>query len=171
MSKTRNRRTESFRGVAPFSLRSSHAADMRTIAVCGELDLATAPALERELQDAQAAGARVIVLDLGGVEFIDSTGLRVIITAHRRAGAQLLILNCSKRMQRPFELCGLIERLTFVNEIPAHNAATTGISGVTGVTGARSSVTRRTATVRRSTRPRSPVADESCARGRLRPGR
>ena len=109
MTKTSNRRTESLRGVAPFSVSNSHDADMRTIALIGELDLATAPTLERELQDAEAANAPVIVLDLRELEFIDSTGLQLIIDAHRRGRSQLLLLGCPERVQRPFELCGLLE--------------------------------------------------------------
>jgi anti-sigma B factor antagonist len=163
VSKTSSRRTEFRRGVTPFSVRSSHHADMRTIALFGELDLATAPTLERELQAAEAVNARVIVLDLRELEFIDSTGLQLIVEAHRRGRGQLLLLGCSERVQRPFELCGLLELLTFVDEIPARNTAKTGAGDVVAAAADRSG-TLRAATLRRATRPRWPAPERRRAR-------
>jgi anti-anti-sigma factor len=59
-----------------------------TVRVCvaGELDLSTSAALDRELDDLIADGARTsIVLDLGKVSFLDSTGLRSLWTARQHA--------------------------------------------------------------------------------------
>jgi anti-sigma B factor antagonist len=149
VSTTHNRRKETLRGVAPLRLRSCQDADMRTIVLVGELDLATAHTLQRELDDAEAADARLIVLDLRELEFIDSSGLSVIINAHRRGGAQLLILKGPERVQRAFGLCGLLELLTFVDEHPPHSPAQSTIRAV-AEDGGRSTVTRRAATLRRA---------------------
>jgi anti-sigma B factor antagonist len=54
------------------------------VRLMGELDLATAPILDAALQDLEAPCERV-VLDLSRLTFIDSTGLRLVFSAHRRA--------------------------------------------------------------------------------------
>jgi anti-sigma B factor antagonist len=53
------------------------------VTVTGEVDLMTAPKLAAALEDARAAGARLVVVDLSGVDFLDSSGLGVLVTAHR----------------------------------------------------------------------------------------
>jgi anti-sigma B factor antagonist len=55
-----------------------------TIALSGELDIASAPVLEEAMIEACSAGAREVVLDLGGLEFMDSTGLRAILRGKAR---------------------------------------------------------------------------------------
>ena len=52
----------------------------------GELDMATAPGLGRTLDTAISAGPATIALDLRELTFVDSTGIRVLITACRQAG-------------------------------------------------------------------------------------
>ena len=54
----------------------------------GELDMATAPGLGRTLQTALAAGPSTLALDLRELTFVDSTGIRVLITACRQAGSE-----------------------------------------------------------------------------------
>jgi anti-sigma B factor antagonist len=50
-----------------------------TVAVRGDLDLATAPALEREVLDVLAGTPSLIAVDLRGLQFIDSSGLHALI--------------------------------------------------------------------------------------------
>ncbi|MGH2874450.1 MAG: STAS domain-containing protein, partial [Solirubrobacteraceae bacterium] len=79
----------------------------------GELDLATAPELEHELQ--RLAGKRSLVLDLCGVEFIDSTGLSVLVKAHKRAteaGRSFKLIRGGPQAQRLLALTGLNAHLT-----------------------------------------------------------
>ena len=52
------------------------------VIAAGELDLATVPALAREIDDLQASGFRSLVIDLHQVEFIDSAGLRMLLDLH-----------------------------------------------------------------------------------------
>jgi anti-sigma B factor antagonist len=54
----------------------------------GELDMATAPVLSRALDTALDARPNLLALDLRELTFVDSTGIRVLITACRRAGGQ-----------------------------------------------------------------------------------
>lgn len=56
-----------------------------TITPSGELDLATAPVLEARLAEAESNRPESICVDMGEVEFIDSTGLRVLLGAAGRA--------------------------------------------------------------------------------------
>jgi anti-sigma B factor antagonist len=59
------------------------------MAVAGEIDLYTAPRLHGELVTALAGEAPVrLVIDMSGVEFCDSTGMNVLLAAHRRAQEQ-----------------------------------------------------------------------------------
>src|SRR4051794_41855425 len=55
------------------------------IALSGELDISTAPRVEEELRRVEEDRPAVIVLDLRELEFMDSTGLRVIVSADGRA--------------------------------------------------------------------------------------
>ena len=55
------------------------------IGVIGELDLASSPALEQELERGAASRAVVVIVDLRKLEFMDSTGLSVLVRAHQRA--------------------------------------------------------------------------------------
>lgn len=63
-------------------------ADEVTLILCGELDLATAPALEHALHDVEASRPGRIVLDLEALEFIGSTGIHLLVQADERAQAK-----------------------------------------------------------------------------------
>jgi anti-anti-sigma factor len=79
----------------------------------GELDLATSGQVELVLDVAAATRARTIVLDLSELEFIDSSGLKVILAAHQRLGRRLILLRGPHRVHRLFELTGLDTRVAF----------------------------------------------------------
>ena len=88
------------------------------IAVGGELDLASAPALESELQAAAQSDAELLVLDLRELEFMDSTGLSVIVKAHQRLseeGRALSLVRGPQQVQRLLDLTGVAERLQLGN--------------------------------------------------------
>ena len=56
-----------------------------TLIVTGELDLVSSPVLERELEKAYGLDADAILIDLRRLAFMDSTGLHLLVKAHRRA--------------------------------------------------------------------------------------
>jgi anti-sigma B factor antagonist len=89
-------------------IESTWALKVLTLTLRGELDLASAPMLERHLHDAQASGAERVVVDLGGLEFLDSAGLHVLLDADRRLRARqrpgLLLRRGRPSVQRYFEL-------------------------------------------------------------------
>lgn len=79
--------------------------------VCGEIDAYSAPALAARLGTYEAS---TLVLDLGGVTFIDSSGLRVVVNLHQRGltgGPELVIKDPSRAVVRLFEIAGLTDVL------------------------------------------------------------
>ena len=80
------------------------------LAATGEIDAHTAPALAAAIE---AAGPDV-QLDLSGVEFVDSSGLRVLIDSHQRlaeAGGGLRLTALSDPVRRLLEISGVSEYL------------------------------------------------------------
>jgi anti-sigma B factor antagonist len=70
---------------APFDVRKEQLADeVSAISVYGELDMNTAPQLERELEAAIADPSAAVLLDLCECEFIDSTGIALIVRSWQR---------------------------------------------------------------------------------------
>ena len=59
--------------------------DRAVLCLHGELDLASAELFHSEFESAEIGGAQMVVLDLEGLQFVDSTGLRMILSAHERA--------------------------------------------------------------------------------------
>ena len=103
---------------------SAHEGDGRAyMTLRGELDLATAPELEGLVTERLDAGQEVVV-DLRGLEFMDSTGLRTIVVAAleaERAGGSLALVAGPEPVMRVFDVTRMRERLTFVDppEAPA----------------------------------------------------
>ncbi len=80
------------------------------INVRGEIHMSTAPGLQRGLTEAIERGHRAIVLDLSGVEFIDSTGLSVLLNGLRQVTAQqgrMALVCANPTVLRLFEITSL----------------------------------------------------------------
>jgi anti-sigma B factor antagonist len=95
-----------------------NADETAVISVAGELDLASSPALEEELERVAQSDAKVVVVDLSNLEFMDSTGLSVLVRAHQRAeenGRRLGLVNGSQQVQRLLTLTGVADRLTLTD--------------------------------------------------------
>jgi anti-anti-sigma factor len=99
----------------PFETTSTEVGGVRVIAVRGELDLSTAPALEQPLEDALSDAEAPLMIDLTECEFIDSTGIAMIVRAWQRLdqgngnddGARLVICSRNDQVQRVLEISGL----------------------------------------------------------------
>jgi anti-sigma B factor antagonist len=90
---------------------------LTTLTVAGELDLVSSPVLERELEKAYRLDADVILLDLRGLAFMDSTGLHLLVRAQQRAGEagrRLALTRGSEQVQRLLELTGVAELVKIV---------------------------------------------------------
>jgi anti-sigma B factor antagonist len=90
--------------------------DRLILSLRGELDLTSVPQFERELRDAEATGPARLVIDLGGLDFMDSTGLRALLQARERAKGddyQLSLRPGPRQVQRVLELTKTLEVFTF----------------------------------------------------------
>jgi anti-sigma B factor antagonist len=89
------------------------------IRLAGELDLSSADALDAELRKAETGADERILLDVNGLEFIDSTGLQVILRAKRRAdtdGRRLRVTRGTGHVADMFRLTALDMTLPFASE-------------------------------------------------------
>jgi anti-anti-sigma factor len=101
-----------------FHVQVQSADQAAVIVVSGELDLASAPALEEELDRAVTNGADLVIVDLRELEFIDSTGLGLLIKANRKAeeaGRRFAIVRGQSQVQRLLGVTGIEQRLTLVD--------------------------------------------------------
>ena len=79
----------------------------------GEIDAATAPLLGQKFDELLAAGATVLLLDASAIDFVDSSGLRVIVAATNEIegrGGRLLIEGISPAMERVLQVTGMLEK-------------------------------------------------------------
>jgi anti-anti-sigma factor len=86
----------------------------------GDLDLATAGEAESAILAAEEGQPPLVILDLRQLEFMDSTGLRVVISAAARAQDEerrLVLVKGPDVVQRVFEITRLAERLEIVDEV------------------------------------------------------
>ena len=90
-------RAERLIELGQLTLRSEREGDVHTITLIGEMDLSNAGEVERELLHAEATDARAIVIDLAGLKFMDSTGIRLLICADARSRAD----SCRLSLTRP----------------------------------------------------------------------
>jgi anti-sigma B factor antagonist len=83
----------------------------------GELDLASVPLLEREVELATLDDTACIVLDLRGLEFLDSTGLRTILLLDKRytdRGQTFALVRGSEQVQRLMSMTRVDEHLKII---------------------------------------------------------
>jgi anti-sigma B factor antagonist len=99
---------------------TEHGPHTRTVTVTGELDALTAPVVATVLTEALAV-ARVVVVNLDGVQYLASAGLRVLIEAKHLAaeeGSDLLLVCHSPSANRVLDGSGLREHFTFADSAP-----------------------------------------------------
>jgi anti-sigma B factor antagonist len=85
-----------------------------TVALEGRLDTFTAPDLEKELAES-LEGVKEIVLDLEGLEYISSAGLRVLLSTQKKMNeieGTMLVRNINDIVKEVFEVTGFDEILT-----------------------------------------------------------
>lgn len=100
--------------------RSLVAEGLVALALSGELDIDTVPVFEATMQRVLADAAATVVLELHGLEFLDSTGLRAILQAHKRLrsqGAQLVLTPGRRSVQLTFAITGLDVHLRFIDSL------------------------------------------------------
>jgi anti-sigma B factor antagonist len=105
-----------------FAVHTHTAERTITLALSGELDLVSTPALERAMEGQPQRDVELIVLDLRGLEFMDSTGLHAVLRIANGAhdgGRRFALVRGPDQVHRLFELTGLVETLTIVDS-PEH---------------------------------------------------
>jgi anti-anti-sigma factor len=100
----------------PFHCDVAREAGVTRLRPRGELDMSSVPVLEEQLRRARAGSAKIVV-DLRGLEFMDSTGLTLLTRWSRGAdqdGYDLALIRGEDRVHRLFEITGMVSYFTFV---------------------------------------------------------
>jgi anti-sigma B factor antagonist len=95
-----------------FSVLTESHGRARVVRTFGAVDLVSAKSLEKEIRSALDSDAEAVLLDLGEVSFIDSTGLSVLVAmtaVSNSKGQRLRIVRISSVVQQAFEVSGLGE--------------------------------------------------------------
>ena len=103
-----------------FSVTVSTDKDRTTVALRGELDLSGVDRAREAIDQAQDSGANLVVLDLSELEFVDSTGLEVMLRAARRAqdeGRRLIVQRPSRYVKRLLEMTAIDKSLDVVDDV------------------------------------------------------
>ncbi|HEX8068146.1 MAG TPA: STAS domain-containing protein [Thermoleophilaceae bacterium] len=102
------------------SLETREEGEQVRVAVGGELDLSSALTFDEEMRRAEELGPSTLILDLSRLKFLDSTGLRLILSAHSRAakrGHRLAVVQGTEAVRRIFRLAGVTARLDIVEDL------------------------------------------------------
>lgn len=89
---------------------SAHRDGWWVVSVAGEIDVHSGPSLREHLLRALASGERGLIVDLAGVSFLDSSGLGVLVAAHKRArasGGILRLASCRPAVATIFQITAL----------------------------------------------------------------
>ena len=101
------------------SVRTRRVGEIPLIELAGELDISTAPDVDRELSKIERQKPHTLVVDLRELTFIDSTGLRTILSADARCrqyGGRLVIVPGPPAVHRVFSISLLDQRLQFIDD-------------------------------------------------------
>lgn len=102
-----------------FDLETSREGEHVRLSLFGEFDIAAAPRVDGALAELEGERPPRIVLDLRGLTFLDSTGLRSLLGADARArgdGRRLTLIQGPDVVQRVFSITGLDGRLEIVED-------------------------------------------------------
>jgi len=103
--------------VQPLAVERTSTEGVELVMVEGELDIATAPRLITILNGAVQEALRSLVVDLSDVDFMDSTGLALLINAHRRLSRRskgFAVVCPPGPLRRVFEVTDMVETLQVV---------------------------------------------------------
>lgn len=101
----------------PFRYSVTRKADLARLEVFGDLDLETVPRLQAGIAAARSDGVQRLIIDLRGLDFMDSTGLRCLLECHtaaRRDDVSLWLVPGPPDVQRVFEITQTHRSLPFI---------------------------------------------------------
>jgi anti-anti-sigma factor len=99
-------------------IRSVRSGDEHHICLFGELDFGSMNAVDEEVARVEATNATRIVLDLGGLDFADSSAIGLLVRLYersRRDAGRLVLLRAPERVDHVFRLTGVDKHLPFIN--------------------------------------------------------
>jgi anti-sigma B factor antagonist len=102
------------RALNHFGIDAHHESGRVVLSLRGELDLASSNVLARELESLADDGTQSVVLDLGALQFIDSTGLRTLLAGQerlRQTGAEFAVTPGGPQVQRLLSITRADEHL------------------------------------------------------------
>jgi anti-sigma B factor antagonist len=118
------------------TVTSRQEGERTVISVSGEIDVYTAPSLRERLNELVAAGHYDLVVDLGGVEFLDSTGLGVLVGGLKRVRSHdgtLRLVCAQEKILKVFRITGLTKvfpiHATLGEALADSGGATDGAAG------------------------------------------
>ncbi len=115
---------------APFTVESSDVDGLRVLRVQGELDLGTAPALETALEDSLGIDSKTIVVNLTECEFIDSTGIALIVRAWQKREADgsgtVAVCCATDQVERVLRISGVDSTIPLFADLDSALAALAG---------------------------------------------
>jgi anti-anti-sigma factor len=103
----------------PFTFGTSQTSGEYRVRLEGEFDLAAFDDVDRELQRLQAQGCDRIVMDLQGVTFMDSSGIRALLRARKRSqdgGPDFLLAHPPEAVRNLLRLTTLSEHFEFAED-------------------------------------------------------
>ena len=95
------------------------------VVLSGELDIATLDDAERQVEEAAATAPPLLVIDLSGLTFVDSSGVRLVLLADdraRAAGRRLAVRLGTGHALRVFQALGLLDKIDVLPPRPADAA-------------------------------------------------
>lgn len=98
----------------PFAVGVTEQSDAVVVHVAGEVDIVTAPVLQRHLDVALSAGRPLVVIDLAETTFLDARGVAVLVRARQRvvaAGGRLVVRRPPALVRRVLKLADQLDRL------------------------------------------------------------
>ena len=104
-----------------FSLSTASHGTTRVVRLSGELDIATAPKVRRAIHDLLTESADPVVIDLAGVQFMDSSGLAVLVAGHKRAnyqGGSFAVSRLAPPVAKVFELTHADQLMPVLDDDP-----------------------------------------------------
>ena len=108
------------------SIETENVGDAVVLHVAGEVDVFTAPQLREALVGAIEQGSRDVVVDLQGVDFLDSTGLGVLVAGLKRVrqyGGDLSLVCTREHILKILDITGLVKVLRVYDSVEATTAA------------------------------------------------
>jgi anti-sigma B factor antagonist len=103
----------------PFEIAVVHDRESATVTLSGELDIATVSRVEEAVAATLTGEVRTLTIDLSGLGFVDSSGLRLFIVLDQRAteqGWELRLLRPDAQVLTVFQISGVEENLPFVED-------------------------------------------------------